>query len=66
MIYHGEFIDVLEMVTKASNYCFATGKNGNEEAILRSATEIYIEQMRECANSSTGTERVKAGVTKHE
>ncbi len=62
MIYHGEFIDVLEMVTKASNYCFTTGKDGNEEAILRSATEIYIEQMRECAN--TGRERVKAEVTK--
>lgn len=50
MIYHGEFRDVLEMVTKASNYCFATGKNGNEGPILRSATDIYIEQMREIAS----------------
>lgn len=50
MIYHSEFIDVLEMVTKASNYCFATGKDGNEEPILRSATDIYIEQMREIAS----------------
>lgn len=50
MIYNGEFVEVLEMVTKASNYCFATSKNGNEEPILRSATDIYIEQMREIAS----------------
>lgn len=50
MIYHGEFRDVLEMVTKAANYCFSMRKNGAEGAILKSATDIYIEQMREIAN----------------
>ena len=64
MIYHGEFGDIVEMVTKAVNRCFATGRNGNEEIILKSATEIYIEQMRECANFLTGTEGDKTEVTK--
>lgn len=50
MIYHGEFRDVLEMVTKATNYCFQCERNGVEGAILKSATDIYIEQMREVAN----------------
>ena len=50
MIYHGEFRDVLEMVTKATNYCFQCEKNGVEGAVLKSATDIYIEQMREVAN----------------
>ena len=54
MIYHGEFRDVLEMVTKATNYCFQCGKNGVEGAILKSATDIYIEQMREVANLPKG------------
>lgn len=50
MIYHGEFRDVLEMVTRATSYCFQCGKNGVEGAVLKSATDIYIEQMREVAN----------------
>ena len=61
MIYHGEFSDIVEMVTKAANRCFSTGRDGNEEIILKSATEIYIEQMRECANLSTGTGKTQKG-----
>ena len=44
--YHGDYKDVLEMVSDACKNVFYDGvKNGKQNTVIECATQIYIKQM---------------------
>lgn len=50
--YHGDYKDVLEMVSDACKDVFYDGvKNGKQNTVIECATQIYIKQMELMANA---------------